>query len=105
VTSYDVTQRTREIGIRMALGAEKRTVLAMILRQGLAMTLAGTLFGLLGAYAATRGLRALLYGVAPTDPATFIAVTAVMAAVATAACLVPAGRAMRINPLVAIRRQ
>lgn len=105
VTSYDVTQRTREIGIRMALGAERRTVLAMILRQGIAMTLAGTAFGLAGAYAATRGLRALLYGVAPTDPATFIAVTAVMAAVATAACLVPAGRAMRINPLVAIRRQ
>ena len=69
------------------------------------MTLAGTLFGLLGAYAAMRGLRALLYGAAPTDPATFIAVTAVMAAVATAACVVPAGRAMRINPLVAIRRQ
>jgi predicted permease len=105
VTSYDVTQRTREIGIRMALGAEKHAVLAMILRQGLAMTLAGTALGLAGAYAATRGLRALLYGVAPTDPATFIAVTAILTVVATAACMVPAGRAMRINPLVAIRRQ
>jgi predicted permease len=104
VTAYDVTQRTREIGIRMALGAERRAVLALILRQGLAMTLAGTAFGLAGAYAATRGLRALLYGVTPTDPATFFVVTAVMATVATAACVVPAGRAMRINPLAAIRR-
>ncbi len=105
VTAYDVTQRTREIGIRMALGADRRAVLALILRQGLALTLAGTAFGLAVAYAATRGLQALLYGVAPTDPATFIAITVLMAAVVTAACVLPAGRAMRINPLVAIRQQ
>jgi ABC-type antimicrobial peptide transport system permease subunit len=105
VTAYDVTQRTREIGIRMALGARREAVLALILRQGLAMTLAGTAFGLAGAYAATRGIRALLYEVAPTDPATFLTVAAVLAAVATAASLVPAKRATRIHPLVAIRRQ
>ena len=105
VTAYDVTQRTREIGIRMALGADRRAVLALILRQGLALTLVGTAFGLAVAYAVTRGLQALLYGVAPTDSATFIIITALMAAVATVACVVPAGRAMRINPLIAIRQE
>jgi predicted permease len=103
VMAYDVTQRTREIGIRMALGAGRGSVLGLIVRQGLAVTAAGIVFGLAGALAATRVLAALLYEVTPTDPATFVSLALGLAVVGIAASLVPALRATRVSPLVAIR--
>jgi putative ABC transport system permease protein len=103
VLSYVVTQRTNEIGIRMALGAGRGNVLWMILRQGLALTGAGIGVGVAGAYALTGVLQTLLYGVKPTDPVTFVAVTVVMVAVAMFACVVPVWRATRVDPMVALR--
>jgi putative ABC transport system permease protein len=103
VLSYVVTQRTNEIGIRMALGAGRGNVLWMILRQGLVLTGAGIGVGVAGAYALTGLLRTLLYGVKPTDPVTFVVVSAVMVAVAMFACVVPVWRATRVDPMVALR--
>lgn len=103
VLSYSVARRTPEIGIRMALGAEPGLVYRLIVREGLAMALAGVGLGLAGAVAFTRLLRSLLYGVTPTDPATFVAVALVLGGVALAASAVPARRATRIDPVEAIR--
>jgi predicted permease len=103
VLAYSVTERRREIGIRMALGASGNGVLAMVLRQGLVLVAFGLIVGLLGAAALTRLTSTLLFGVRPVDPPTFVAVTAFMLFVAAAAAIVPARRATRVDPLVALR--
>jgi len=103
VVSYSVAQRTREIGIRVALGAGRGQIRAMVLRQGMRATAIGIGIGLAAAVAVTRLMGALLYGVSPTDPATFGLVTLVLAGTALVACLVPARRATKVDPLVALR--
>jgi ABC-type antimicrobial peptide transport system permease subunit len=105
VIAYVVSQRTREIGVRMALGATRRDISRMVLGEGLAITFLGIAVGLAGAFALTRLMLALLYGVSPTDPATFVAVPALLAGVALLATWVPARRAARVEPLVAIRSE
>jgi len=103
VISYDVTQRTGEIGVRMALGAQSRDVLRLILRQGLILTLGGLVVGLGGAILLTRFLTGLLFEVKPTDPLTYGVVASLLALVAAVACLIPARRATKVDPLVALR--
>lgn len=103
VTAYTVAQRTQEIGIRMALGAQMRDVLSLMLRKAMSLVLIGAVIGLVAAYAVTRVMSSLLFGVTPTDLATFIAVPMVLLLVALVACLVPARRATRVDPLVALR--
>jgi putative ABC transport system permease protein len=103
VISYLVTQRTREIGVRMAVGAQRGDVVLMIVRQGLTLTLVGVALGVVASLAAVRTLNRLLFGVSPTDPLTFVAVVAILSTVAVAASYVPALRASRIDPVVALR--
>jgi putative ABC transport system permease protein len=103
VVSYSVSQRTREIGIRMAFGAEVRTVLGMVLREGLRLVLAGVGVGLLGAWALSRYLTSMLYAVRATDLVTYVVAALLMSAVALVACLVPARRATKVDPMVALR--
>jgi putative ABC transport system permease protein len=103
VMAYSVTQRTQEIGVRMALGAEGRQVSWLILRRGLIQLAIGLSIGLAGAYAASRALRGLLVQITPTDPATFVGITVLLTVVAIAACLIPARRATRLDPLAALR--
>ncbi|MBP8273077.1 MAG: ABC transporter permease [Acidobacteria bacterium] len=104
VLSYLVTQQSQEIGIRMALGASRGNVLGLILKQGLMLTAIGLTFGVAGAFAAGRLMRSLLFNVSPSDPLTIGGVALVMAIVATAACLIPALRATRVDPLQTLRR-
>jgi putative ABC transport system permease protein len=101
--SHMVLQRTREIGIRVALGAQRRDILRMVLRQGVRATLAGVGIGVLAGLALTRLLRSLLYGVTPGDWFTFLSVAVLLLVVALAACSIPAWRAMRVDPIVALR--
>ena len=103
VISYSVTRRTHEVGIRMALGAQKHDVVSMIVRQGLNLLLMGLIIGIAGALALTHFLSSLLYGVKPTDPITFIAVSLILIAVALLACYIPARRAAKVDPMVALR--
>lgn len=103
VTAYSVSQRTHEIGIRIALGAQRREVVGMVLRQGMKMALAGIFFGLAAAVALTRVMTSLLYDVEPTDPQTFVVVTIALAAAAVMACWLPALKAALIDPIKALR--
>jgi len=103
VLSYSVTRQTREIGIRMALGAKSGEVLALVLGQALRLVVGGLMVGLAGAFALTRVLTGFLYGITPTDPWTFAGVSAFLAAVATAAAYIPARRATRVDPMEALR--
>jgi putative ABC transport system permease protein len=105
VLSYSVTQRTREIGIKIALGAQNGTVLGSILREGMSLTLAGALIGIAGAFLLTRLMASLLYGVTAHDPLTFGVVVVLLACVSLAACYIPARRATRIDPLEALRHE
>jgi macrolide transport system ATP-binding/permease protein len=103
VMAYSVSQRTRELGIRMALGAQARQVLQLVLRQGMALAAVGLVIGLFAAFGSTRLVGTLLYGVNPSDPFIFVSVTALLAGAAFAACYFPARRALKINPVIALR--
>ena len=103
VLAYSVGQRTREIGIRMALGCDRGGVFKLVLRHGLVLTTVGVALGMAGALAATRLLERLLLGVSPTDPLTFASVAVTLLLVAALACALPARRATRIDPAVALR--
>jgi putative ABC transport system permease protein len=105
VTAYTVSRQTRQVGIRMALGATRADVLGLILRGGATFIVAGLALGTFAAYGLTRLLSSLIYGVTATDPTTFAAVTALLALVAMLACLIPAARATRIDPVVALRSE
>ena len=103
VMSYSVSQRTHEIGIRMALGAESKDVMKLVLSHGAALTASGMVIGIAGAIVATRFMKFMLFGISPTDVVTFAGITALLGAVALAACFVPARRATRIDPITALR--
>jgi putative ABC transport system permease protein len=103
VISYSVARRVQEIGIRMALGASPSDVLRMVIRQGLMPVGLGVVLGAAGAFALARLIASQLYGVKPTDPATFLGATITVLIVACAACYIPAKRAMRVDPIVALR--
>lgn len=101
--SFAVNQRTREIGIRTAIGAQTDVVLRMIVSQGLRLVLAGVLIGLIVAFAATRLMKSLLYGVSATDPVTYILIAVLLTGVALVACLIHGRRATKVDPLIALR--
>ena len=105
VLSYLVSERRQEIGIRMALGAERSTLLGMVMKHGLTLALTGLFLGLAGSFAVTRLMQTLLFNVRPADPATMLAVAAVIAGVAVIACYVPARRATHVDPLIALRTE
>jgi putative ABC transport system permease protein len=103
VIAYSAAQRTRELGVRMALGAQSKDVLKLVIGQGLKLALAGVLLGVAGALALTRLVNSLLFGVSATDPLTFAAIALLITFVAALACLIPAWRATKIDPMVALR--
>jgi ABC-type antimicrobial peptide transport system permease subunit len=105
VIAYTVQQRTRELGIRMALGASGDHVVAMVVGRGLLLALTGVALGTVGAFAVTRVMRSLLFGVSERDPATFIVVAVLLGAVALVASWIPARRAAKVDPLVAMRAE
>jgi ABC-type antimicrobial peptide transport system permease subunit len=103
VVSYAAVQRTHEIGIRMALGAAPQVILRMVLRQSVVVVGVGLAVGLAAALVGTRAMGSFIVGVRPTDPVTFVTVVALLAVVALVACWIPARRATRVSPLVALR--
>jgi putative ABC transport system permease protein len=103
VTSYSVKQRTHELGIRMALGAQADDVMKLVLKQGLMLALTGIVIGLAASFSLTRLMKSLLFGVHPADPITFAVIAALLIGVALLACWIPAWRATRVDPLVALR--
>jgi putative ABC transport system permease protein len=105
VISYMVSERTHEIGIRIALGAERRSIMQMVLRQGLGLAIAGAAVGVVGAVVVSHLMAGLLYGVRPTDPLTFASVAILLIAVALLACYIPARRALRVDPVIALRHE
>jgi putative ABC transport system permease protein len=105
VIAYTTRERTHEIGIRLALGAQRRDVLRVVLLQGLQMTVAGLALGFVLALVSTRFLQSTLFGVTATDAVTYTTVAVLLAIVAMAACWIPAWRAMRVDPMVALRYQ
>jgi predicted permease len=105
VLSYSVAQRAQELGIRMALGADRRRILRLVLSQGMLLALGGVALGVVASLALSRLLESLLFGIAPTDPVTYGAVTALLAGVALAACALPAARAARVDPLTVLRSE
>jgi len=105
IVAWSVTERTHEIGVRVALGAQRRDVVAMMMRQGLTMTAIGTAAGVVAALALTRVMAGLLFGVGTADPATFVAIPILLAVVSLAACYIPARRATRVDPMLALRSE
>jgi putative ABC transport system permease protein len=105
VMSHAVAERTREIGVRMALGAQAGNVMKMVLRHGMALAVAGVTIGLAASFALTRVISGLLFGVQPTDPTTLVAITLLLLTVALVSCLIPARRATKVDPLVALRHE
>ncbi|HKQ92749.1 MAG TPA: FtsX-like permease family protein [Blastocatellia bacterium] len=103
VLAYFVAQRSREIGIRVALGAQTRDVMKIVMKQGMRLTFFGIGIGLIGGFALARLMKSLLFGVSASDPLTFAAVAALLVSVAMAACYIPARRAMKVDPVVALR--
>jgi ABC-type antimicrobial peptide transport system permease subunit len=101
--AFAVSQRTREIGVRIALGAQTADVLKLVVGQGLRLAFAGMAIGLLAALAATRVMKSLLYGVSATDPLTFIVIALLLTFVALLACWIPARRATKVDPMIALR--
>ncbi len=103
LVSYSVSQRTREIGVRLALGAQRSNVLGLVLREGLLVVAFGLLLGLVGALSATRIMRSLLYSTSATDALSFVVTSVTLIVVALLACYVPARRATKVDPMVALR--
>jgi putative ABC transport system permease protein len=105
VISYHVTDNTREIGIRLALGAQRRDVLKLVVGRGLMLALAGIAIGTAGAFGLTRLMESLLFGVKPTDPLTFGVIAGLFGVAALLACYIPARRATKVDPMVALRSE
>ena len=105
VMTYTTAQRTRELGIRLALGAQARDVLTLVAVQGMKLAFIGVALGMLGSFALTRLMKSLLFGVGPTDPATFSLVPLLLVVVTLVACYIPARRATKVDPLIALRSE